>query len=173
VSWWLTAAHSMDRPRSTSTLHQLPDVVGEVEIARVFWRHDEPELVPLAEARLLEGLTGHGALGAVEHAGRAVLLDTVAFDVSKVPRSRLRAMATQLLHVRFDDDPAGARPRTEAGGWREPRLRLAAELPVTSAHEPRDAKRARGDAFARAIGPADPRSEGFEIVVGVVASAHR
>src|ERR1019366_1693801 len=62
-------------------LHQLPDVVGEVEIAGVFRRHDEPELVALAEARLLEGLAGRGALGAVEHAPRAVLLDAVALDV--------------------------------------------------------------------------------------------
>ena len=79
------------------TLHQLPDVVGEVEIARVFRRHDEPELVPLAQARLLEALAGRGALGAVERARRAVLLDAVALDVPKVSGGRLGAVPSELL----------------------------------------------------------------------------
>src|SRR5271154_5394197 len=72
--------------------HQLADVVREVEIARIFRGHDEPELVTLAQARLLEDLAGHGPLGAVEHARRAVLFDAVSLDVPQVPGSRLGAV---------------------------------------------------------------------------------
>ncbi len=122
------------------TLHQVTDVDREIEIPRVLRRHDEPELVPLADARLLERLAGHGALGAVEDAWRAVLLDAVALDVLQVPRRRLGAVPSKLLHVGFDDDAARALPRTEAGGRREARRAVAAEAPVSTAHERRDAK---------------------------------
>ena len=128
--------------------HQLADVAREVEIARVFRGHDEPELVPLTQARLLEGLAGRGRLGAVEHARRAVLLDAVALDVPQVPGGRLGAVPSELLHVRFDDDAARVVPRTEASGGRELRRRPGAEAPVTTAHERRDAKWARGHPIA-------------------------
>ncbi len=174
VSWWLTAAH-FDGPSEVGldALHQLPDVAREVEIASVFRRHDESELVPLAEARLLEGLASRGALGTIEPTGRAVPFDAVALDVPQVPGSRLRAVPSELLHVRLDDNAAGAVPRTEAGGRRESRCPFAAEAPMTSTHERRDAKGARGDPLAGAITPADPRSEGVELVVGIAAVAHR
>jgi hypothetical protein len=155
-------------------LHQLPDVVGEVEIARVFRRHDEPELVALAEARLLEGLARRAARGTVEHTRRAVLLHAVALDVPKVSGSRLGAVASEHVHVRFDDDPTGILPRTEAGGRGKARRPAATKAPMPSAHARRDAKGARGDAFARAIGPAEPRAEFVAlVVVELGAVAHR
>ena len=109
VSWWLTPPPTR-RPSEVAldALHQLPDVVGEVDIAPIFRRHDEPELVPLAEARLLEGLAGRGALAAVKHARRPVLLDAVALDVPKVSGGRVGAVPSELLHVRVDERPRRA-----------------------------------------------------------------
>ena len=72
----------------------------------------------LAEARLLEGLAGRGALGAVEHAPRAVLLDAVALDVPQVPGGRLGAVTSEPLQMRFDYDSAAVVSRTEASGGR-------------------------------------------------------
>ncbi len=152
--------------------HQLTDVVREVEIASVLWGHDEPELVPLAQARLLEGLAGHGPLGAVEHAGRAVLLDSVALDVPQVPRGRLGAATSELLQMRFDDDTPRVGPRAEASDGRELRRRPGAEAPVTPTHQRRNAKGARGHPVAPAIGPAEPRSKVVQSVVRVIWLAH-
>src|SRR5579859_1509905 len=73
----------------------------------------------------------------------------------------------------FDDNPAGALPRTEAGSRREPRGRLATEAPVPATHEHREAWGAGGHPFARAIGAAEPRSDLVKLVVGVASVAHR
>ena len=156
----------LDGPSEVSldALHQVAHVVGEVEVASVLRRHDEPQLMPLADARLLEGLPSHGALGAVEHTRRAVLLDPVALDVPQVPGRRLGAPPTQLLHVRFDHHSAGPRARAEAGGRRQP-PGLGTQTPVASEYEPRDTKGSRYDPLARAIGAADTRPEDAELVV--------
>jgi hypothetical protein len=153
-------------------VHQLAHVVGEVEVACVLRRDDEAELMAFVQARLLERLPRDGTLGSVEHARRAVLLDAVPLDVPKVPGRRLRAVPSELLDVRLDDDAAGVRPRAKARTAGQPR-RLGTQAPVTAAHERRDAHRARGDPFARAIGATDARSKGTELLVGVVPVAHR
>ena len=61
----------------------------------------------------------HRPLGAVEHARRAVLLDAVALDVPQVPGGRLGAVASQLVHVRLDDDAPSVVSRTEPGRRRQ------------------------------------------------------
>jgi hypothetical protein len=74
--------------------------------------------------------------------------------------------------VRFDDDAPRVGPRAEASGGRELRRGSGAKAPVTPAHEPRDAKWARGDPFARAIGPTDPRSKVAQSIVRLIRLAH-
>jgi hypothetical protein len=157
---------ALDAPR------QLADVAREIEIARIFGRYDEPELVPLAQARLLEDLSRHGPFSTVESTGRAVLLDAVTLDVPQVPRSRLGAVCSELLQVRFDDYAASVLPRAEAGGRRELRRRPAAAPPVTLAHERRDSKGARGHPIAPARAPAKPRPQLPQPLVGAIRLAH-
>jgi hypothetical protein len=114
--------------------HELADVAREVEIARIFRRYDEPKLMPLAHARLLEDLARHGPFGTVEPARRAVLLDALSLDVPQVPRGRLGAVTSELLQVRFDDDSPGVVARTKAGGRGQARHRLGTEATVTAAN---------------------------------------
>ena len=73
--------------------HEAPHVGGEVQLARILGRHDEPKLVLLAKARLFERPPPHRSLGPVERALGAVLLDAVALDVPQVQRGGLGAVA--------------------------------------------------------------------------------
>jgi hypothetical protein len=90
--------------------HQSPHVRGEVKVARVFGRHDEPSLVRFAKARLFERPSPHGSVRPVEHALGAVLLDAVALDVPQVQRGRLCAPPRQPHNARLDDDTARIGP---------------------------------------------------------------
>jgi hypothetical protein len=92
------------------------------------------------QARLLEAFARRRPLAAVKHAGRAVLLDAVTFDVPQVPGGGLGAVTSEPLQVGFDDDAAGVGPRAEASG-RSERDGAAGTAPsVTAPHERRDPK---------------------------------
>ncbi len=84
--------------------HQAPHVGGEVELRAVFRRDNEPKLVLLAGARLLEDPGANRALRVVQRALRAVPFDAVAFDVADVQGGRLGPGRAHAKQVRFDDD---------------------------------------------------------------------
>ena len=114
--------------------------------------------MPLAEARLLEGLAFNLAVGPVEHPRRTVLLDAVALDVAQVPGRHLRAVAREVLDVRLDDDAPraalGRKARRGAGNLTAPRP------PRTS------------PAMAQADQAPDDRCAGGDAVAGTHALAH-
>jgi hypothetical protein len=85
-------------------IHEPAHVAREIELARVLGRHDESKLMRFARARLLEGLTLHGPVWAVEHAFRSVLVDAVTLDIPKVQSCRLRSARGEAYDVRLDDD---------------------------------------------------------------------
>jgi hypothetical protein len=62
-------------------------------------------------------------------------------------------------------------PKPAAGGSLAADLAANASMP--SPHEHRDAKRGRSDTLTRAVRAADPRLERVELVVRVIAVAHR
>ncbi len=88
--------------------HEAPHVRGQIELAAVLGRDDEPELVLLVEPWLLEGLGARPALGVVQHALGAVLLDAVALDVAQVHGGGFGTGRVQPEHMRLDDDAPGA-----------------------------------------------------------------
>ncbi len=90
-------------------IHEAPHVGREIELARVLGRDDESKLMRFARARLLEGLTLHGPVRAVECTFRAVLLDAIALDVPKMQSRRLRSVRGESHDVRLDDDAASIR----------------------------------------------------------------
>src|SRR5258708_632341 len=83
---------------------------------------DEPKLVLLAKARLLERAPPHRSVGPVERTLGAVLLDPVALDVSQVHRGGLRAVGGQPHDARLDDNAARVGPM----GFRTQRARRRA-----------------------------------------------
>jgi len=98
-------------PKVTLDLaHEAPHIDREVELSRVFGRHDEPKLVFLVKARLLERPPPHRSVGPVERALGTVLLDPVALDVPKVHRRGLRAVRGKPHDTRLDDDTACVDP---------------------------------------------------------------
>src|ERR1019366_6622903 len=146
--------------------HQPPDVVGEVELAGVLGRHDDPELMSLAATRLVERLDTRRPLGRVEPALRAVLLDPVALDVAQVQCRGLGAPRAHPRHVRLDDHPAGSLPRPRN---RHPRARatdLAPGAPGPAARRAEQgvAKGAASAARRRPVVTAHARLKYREIV---------
>jgi hypothetical protein len=110
--------------------HESADIVSEVQMETVLGGDNEPKLVSLIEARLLEPLAGHRPLRAVEQARRAVLFDTLTLDVPQVSTGRLGAVAREALHMRFDDHAPSVMP------WRKT-LGGAGSLTRVSAPKPR------------------------------------
>jgi hypothetical protein len=131
--------------------HEAPGVGGEIEVAAILGRHDEPELMALADARLLEDFARDGAVPPVEHSGRTVLLDAVTLDVSQVPSGPLGAVAREALDVRLDDDATrAALGRKAVGRLRDPGAPRSpgASPAMPVAHQATDDERAGGDAVA-------------------------
>ena len=146
--------------------HQPPDVVGEVELAGVLGRHDDPELMSLAATRLVQRLDARGPLGRVEPALRSVLLDAVALDVPQVQRRGLGTPCGHPRHVSLDDHTASALPRPRN---RHPRARATDLAPGAPGPAARRAEQgvAEGAACAarrRPMVTAHPRRKYREIV---------
>jgi hypothetical protein len=86
--------------------HVAAHVIGQIELRGVLGRDDEPELMLLPRAGLLEGRGRSGTLGSVEHALAPVPLDAVPLDVAQVEHGGLGAVLGHFHEARLDDDAA-------------------------------------------------------------------
>ena len=141
--------------------HQAPHVGGEVELRTVLRRDDEPKLVLLAGARLLEDPRANRPLRVVQRALRAVLLDAVALDVAQVQGGRLGGGRPHAQQVRLDDDAARAGLKRVNGCG----AAGAAPGPSAEARQDRIAERARSVGRRPRAAATHPRPKNREFVV--------
>ena len=85
-------------------LHEPPHVGAQVELPSVLGRDDDPELMLLPRARLLEALGVQRSVRPIELSPRSVLLDPVALDVPQVQPRGLDTPSAEPRYVRLDDD---------------------------------------------------------------------